>query len=80
MPNAPTKSRKPSAKTKAAKIIELLHRKTGASIAELAKATGWQMHSVRGFLSGALKKRTISIANSREENRDRRYFIVEQIQ
>ena len=81
MPKAVAKPNKNSAQTKTDKIIGLLQRKTGASIAELAKATGWQRHSVHGFVSGALKKkRNLSITNSKEENKDRRYFIVEQAQ
>jgi len=43
--------------TKAATIINMLRRKSGASLEELGKATGWQNHSLRGFLSGTLKKR-----------------------
>jgi len=37
--------------TKTAKILALLGRADGASLQELRKATGWQAHSVRGFLS-----------------------------
>ena len=44
-------------KTKAATIIKMLRRKSGASLEELGKATGWQNHSLRGFLSGTLRKR-----------------------
>ena len=35
--------------TKADKVIKLLRRKNGATIAELQKATGWQAHSIRGI-------------------------------
>jgi hypothetical protein len=42
-------------KTEAA--LKLLRRKTGASLAELQEATGWQAHSVRGFLSGTVRKK-----------------------
>ena len=43
-------------KTKKQVCIDLLKRPKGASLAELQKATGWQAHSVRGFLSGTVKK------------------------
>ncbi len=43
--------------TKTAKILGLLRRPSGASIDELRKATGWQAHSVRGFLSGTVKRK-----------------------
>lgn len=38
-------------------ILGLLRRKSGASVDEMIKATGWQAHSVRGFLSGTVKKK-----------------------
>lgn len=43
--------------SKKEKILKLLKRPEGASLQQLQKATGWQAHSVRGFLSGAIKKR-----------------------
>jgi hypothetical protein len=47
----------PRAGTKQAQIIALLQRSQSASIAEIVAATGWQAHSVRGMISGALKKK-----------------------
>ena len=47
----------PRAGTKQAQIIALLQRPQGASIGEIVAATGWQAHSVRGMISGALKKK-----------------------
>jgi hypothetical protein len=53
--------RKPVARgrpgTKTAKILRLLRRPEGASLGELTRATKWQPHSVRGFLSGAVKRK-----------------------
>ncbi len=43
--------------TKQALMIDLLKHKKGATIAEIVAATGWQPHSVRGAISGALKKK-----------------------
>ncbi len=43
--------------TKQAQIIAMLQRPGGATIAEMAEATSWQSHTVRGSLSGALKKK-----------------------
>ncbi len=54
----PSKSRqaKSHSKTKKQTCIELLKRPKGASLAELQKAIGWQAHSVRGLLSGTVRK------------------------
>lgn len=73
---APKSSKQTVAVTKSEQIIGLLKRANGASIAELAKATGWQEHSVRGFMSGTLKKNLgLKIISAREEGKDRRYQI-----
>lgn len=70
------KTVKPARVSKGDKILKLLQRNIGASIAELAKATGWQRHSVHGFISGTLKKkRGQAIRSTKEDNKDRRYFV-----
>ena len=70
-------SRKSSTKlrglTKSAQIIELLARAGGASIHEMMKATGWQAHSVRGFMAGSLKKRGETVTSSVDNGGERRY-------
>ena len=60
--NAPRQKRtQPNASlrenSKLAAVVAMLRRKEGATIEQLVKATGWQAHSVRGAMSGALKKK-----------------------
>jgi hypothetical protein len=43
--------------TKSSIILHLLNREKGATLAELATATAWQAHSLRGYMSGTLKKK-----------------------
>lgn len=45
------------APNKQAIIIALLRKPDGSKLAELMQATGWQAHSIRGFLSGTIKKK-----------------------
>jgi hypothetical protein len=60
--------------TKTAKILALLGRADGASLQELRKATGWQAHSVRGFLSGALKKKMgLRVDSTKRDSGERVY-------
>lgn len=47
---------KPKIQSKAATVIALLNRGKGASIDEICKATRWQTHSTRAFLTGLRKK------------------------
>ena len=54
--------------SKQATLIKLLKCSGGATIDEMAKAIGWQQHSIRGMMSGVLKKRLgLSIASEKEE-------------
>ena len=62
--------------SKTAKVLDLLKRSGGASLKELMKATGWQAHSVRGFLSGTLgKKMGIAVTSTKAEGGERRYSV-----
>ncbi len=70
------KPAKSSGAVKASEVIRLLQRKNGASIAEIQKATGWQPHSVRGFLSGTVKKRLgHDLRSEKTADSARRYMI-----
>jgi Protein of unknown function (DUF3489) len=54
---APADKPTPRTGTKQAKMIELLKRPEGATVEQIAAATGWQHHTIRGAISGALKKK-----------------------
>jgi hypothetical protein len=58
-------------------LVQLLRRDVGASLDELMAATGWQAHSVRGALSGTLKKKLGLAITSEKRKRGRFYRIVE---
>ena len=63
-------------KTKKQTCIDLLKRPKGTSLAELQKATGWQPHSVRGFLSGTVKKMPgVALVTDIDDVGGRRYRI-----
>src|SRR5882672_6586321 len=62
--------------SKKATVLGLLQRKGGATLAQIMKATGWQAHSVRGFISGALgKKMGLTVESVRREDGERVYSI-----
>jgi len=63
--------------SKAAAVIALLSRPEGADIEAMTNATGWQAHSVRGFLSGTLKKKMGKAVTSEKTEAGRIYRIVE---
>jgi hypothetical protein len=69
---------KPAAKpaSKLGRLEAMLRRPDGATIEQLSKALGWQAHSVRGAMSGALKKRQgLSVASEKREDGTRVYRI-----
>jgi hypothetical protein len=66
---APADKHTPRAGTKQAQMIELLKRPEGATVAQIAEVTGWQYHTIRGAVSGALKKKlglTVEATRTRE--------------
>jgi hypothetical protein len=69
-------ARTSAGKTKLARLEALLRRPEGATIPQLVKALDWQAHSVRGAMSGALKKKQgLKIAGTKAEGEDRVYKI-----
>ena len=63
--------------SKAAIVLDLMKRKEGATLAEIAKATGWQNHSIRGFVSGHVtKKLKLKVESTKSEAGERTYRIV----
>jgi hypothetical protein len=69
------KSAAPRAESKGAKILELIARAKGATLAEIMKTTDWQAHSVRGFISTAAKKHGIEIESAKNDAGERIYRI-----
>jgi Protein of unknown function (DUF3489) len=58
------------------KVLALLKRRQGATLKELMKATGWQAHSVRGFLSGSIaKKMGFTVKSEKRDDGERVYSV-----
>ena len=73
---APEQQPKQREGTKQATLIELLKRPEGVSLAEMVQATGWQQHTVRGAMAGALKKKLgLNIVSSKTDGQERKYRI-----
>jgi hypothetical protein len=57
-------------------ILALMTHSGGVTLKEIMKATGWQAHSVRGFISGTLRKKMgLSVASTKGESGERSYSI-----
>lgn len=62
--------------SKKAKVVEVLRRAKGATLAEIMNATAWQAHTVRGFVSGTLtKKMGLTVESFRTDDKERAYRI-----
>ena len=69
----PTQARDDSKK---AKVLVMLGRKGGCTLAEIMKATGWQAHTVRGVISGTLgKKMGLAVASVKNDDGERAYSL-----
>ena len=78
----PTSEKAPRATrggTKQAVLIDLLKRSEGATLTQMTEATGWQIHTVRGAMAGALKKKLgLEITSEKQTGADRIYRITNQ--
>lgn len=73
-PQAAPKARTPREGTKQATLIAMLRTPEGATIEEITAATGWQSHTVRGAMAGALKKKLgLEVTSEKVERRGRVY-------
>jgi hypothetical protein len=73
-PEPPSDAKRPS---KQGEVIAMLRRPEGATVDEVASATGWQRHTVRGVFSGTLKKKLGLTLASVKEERGRVYRIAD---
>lgn len=64
--------------SKKAVVLDLLRREGGVTLGEIAQATDWQLHSIRGFLSGQVaKKMGLKIESAKTDGGQRRYHIAQ---
>ena len=61
--------------SKTARVVAMLQRKNGATLAEIMDQMGWQKHTVRGFMAGAMKKAGYTVESFKPEGGERTYRI-----
>jgi hypothetical protein len=61
--------------SKTAQVVAMLRRKGGATISEIMETMGWQRHTVRGFMAGAMKKAGYAVESFKPEGGERSYRI-----
>ena len=74
-PAADSKTEKADTGSKQSRVISMLQSPTGATIDAMMKVTGWQKHSVRGFLAGVVNKRLKLKLDSKKVDGTRIYQI-----
>ena len=71
------KSNKTDPGSKQSRVVTMLRAPEGTTIAAMMKATGWQQHSVRGFLAGVVRKRLKLKLSSNKVDGNRVYQIAD---
>jgi hypothetical protein len=61
--------------SKTAQVVAMLERKNGATLTEIMEKMGWQRHTVRGFMAGAMKKAGYTVESFKSDKGDRAYRI-----
>jgi hypothetical protein len=61
--------------SKTAQVVAMLQRKNGATLQEIMGKMGWQKHTVRGFMAGAMKKAGYSVESFKSDKGERTYRI-----
>jgi len=61
--------------SKTSQVVAMLQRKNGATLAEIMDQMGWQKHTVRGFMAGAMKKAGYTVESFKPEGGERTYRI-----
>ena len=69
------KARKADPGSKQSRVIAMLQSPTGTTIAAIMKATGWQQHSVRGFLAGVVRKKLKLKLETKKVDGNRTYHV-----
>jgi Protein of unknown function (DUF3489) len=68
-------SARPREGSKMSQVVAMLQRKNGASLSEIMDKMGWQRHTVRGFMAGAMKKAGYAVESFKPEGGERTYRI-----
>ena len=72
---AKVESGAPREGSKTAQVVAMLQRKNGATLSEIMEKMGWQKHTVRGFMAGAMRKAGYEVESFKPEGGERTYRI-----